>query len=564
MNSMFGKEAELGLTPEFGVNLHDLDNRKKLGAFYTPLVVSTVLSNWGIRTPLDKVLEPCFGGCTFLDASVARLGSIGSKNAQTNLFGCDIDPVAFSVLNRFIKPPALSGHFFQQDFLELDPDQCAGGKMDLVIGNPPYIRHSNFSAKQKANVAKMVEKSAVRLHGRANLWAYFLVHALKFLNLNGRLALVLPGSFLYADYSAAIRTHIRNNFERVVAFTLAERLFLKEGTEETTVVLLAEGFGQRPDNNELVVRCVDSTNELTRLVNTWPADIETVDRAYPGHGLVPYDIGKLHDSLATLPNMRSLKDVAQVRIGLVTGDTPYFVKNASEWKALEIDRRYLTYIMPRSVYVPGITIDAEDCDSHIAEDIRCLAIWTPTKPRAAGLLAYLSSYPESKRKVNSTFKRRAVWHQFADAHGTPDAFFVFMADQGPRLILNRAQVNATNSMYRVFFENDVKTLEQKLIAVSLQTTYSQLGAEIIGHPRGSGALKLEPSSVLKLSLYLPRDRPPSDINTAFEVVDEALRKGDALGARTCADQFLFNRGKLTEALPNLRRGLDLIRSRRIR
>ncbi|MYM71763.1 N-6 DNA methylase [Duganella sp. FT134W] len=564
MSSMLGKETELGPIPEFGVNSHDIDNRKKLGAFYTPLVVSTVLSNWGIRTPRDKVLEPCFGGCTFLDSAVARLGSIGSKNAQTNLFGCDIDPVAFTVLNRLIKPSTLSGHFFQQDFLELEPDQCATGKMDLVIGNPPYIRHSNFSTKQKANVAKMVEKSAVRLHGRANLWAYFVVHALKFLNPNGRLALVLPGSFLYADYSAAIRTHIRSSFERVVAYTLAERLFLTEGTEETTVVLLAEGFGQQPDNNELVVRCVDSTDELTRLINTWPADIETTDRAHPGHGLVPYDIGKLHDTLATLPNMRSLKDVAQVRIGLVTGDTPYFVKNASEWKVLQIDRRHLAYIMPRSHYVRGITINVEDCDSHIAEDIRCLALWTPTKPRAERLLAYLASYPESKREANSTFRRRPVWHQFADVHGTPDAFFVFMADQGPRLILNRAQVNATNSMYRVFFENNVRTIEQKLIAVSMHTTYSQLSAEIIGHPRGSGALKLEPSSVLKLSLYLPPDRASSDINAAFELVNDALRRGDALGARKCADKFLFSRGKLAEALPVLRKGLDLIRSRRIR
>jgi adenine-specific DNA-methyltransferase len=564
MSSMLVENTDLGTNPEFGVNLHDIDNRKKLGAFYTPLAVSTLLSNWGIRTPRDKVLEPCFGGCTFLDAAAARFRAIGTINAEANIFGCDIDPIAFGVLNRLIKPPALADHFFQQDFLELEPEQCADAHMDLVIGNPPYIRHTNFSAKQKSTVAKIIEKSGIRLHGRANLWAYFVVHALSFLKPGGRLALVLPGSFLYADYSATIRTHIRSNFERVIALTLAERLFLTEGTEETTVVLLAEGFGQPPDNNDLVVRCAESTDELTRLIKNWPAEIETTDRAHPGHGLVPYDIGRLHDSLATLPNMHSFSEVAQVRIGLVTGNTPYFVKNASQWRALGIDRRHLAYIMPRSLYVPGITINLEDCESHISKDIRCIALWTPAKPRAERLLSYLSSYPKSMRESNSTFKRRPVWHRFADAHGTPDAFFVFLADQAPRLVLNCAQVNATNSMYRIFFADTVTSIQQKLIAVSLQTTYSQLGAEIIGHPRGSGALKLEPSSVLKLALLLPTDRSASEIDIAFELIDDRLRSGDVLGARKCADQFLFKSGLLAEALPKLKEGLDIIRSRRIR
>lgn len=564
MSSMLENEADLGIKPDFGVKSHDIGHRKKIGAFYTPLSVSTALSNWGIRLPTDLVLEPCFGGCTFLEAAVARLRGLGNTTPEANLYGCDIDPLAFSYLRTRVKPATIAGHFFQQDFLDYSPGQCSAGKMDLVIGNPPYIRHSNFSAKQKETAAQTINAAGVSLHGRANLWAYFVVHALQFLKPGGRLALVLPGSFLYADYSAAIRQLIRSKFERVMAFTLAERLFLTEGTEETTVILLAEGFGKLALSDRIMVQCLESTKELTSLMDKWPVDINVQEVAYPGHGLVPADVGKLHQSLASLPNMYSLSDLASVRIGLVTGDTPYFVKSRSEWRRHKIENCHLKYIMPLSQYVSGIAISLDDCRHHTKDDVRCMALWTPSVPRNKLLVEYLSTYPKDKKDKNSTFRRRPIWHQFGDAHGTPDAFFVFMTDLGPRIILNSAEVNSTNSMYRVYFHDEVTATQMKLIALSMYTTFTQLAAEIIGHPRGSGALKLEPSSALKLMLFLPKNRSLTDINVAFNMVDERLRQGDAAGARLCADAFLFNDAELAAALPVLHSGLQTVRSRRIR
>lgn len=556
--------ADRDVTPDAVVTAHDIGHRKKIGAFYTPLSVSAALSNWGIRSATDLVLEPCFGGCTFLEAAVARLGELGNSAPERNLFGCDIDPLAFSYLKKRIKPTTIAGHFFAQDFLAYSPDQCSAGKVDLVIGNPPYIRNSNFSTKQRETVVKAMTAAGVNIHGRANLWAYFVVHALRFLKDDGRLALVLPGSFLYADYSAAVREFVYSKFERVTALTLAERLFLKEGTEETTVVLLAEGFGKLALDDKVTVRCVESIDELTKLLGNWAVQITEMEVAYPGHGLVPVDVGDLYNVLASHPGMCTLGEVASMRIGLVTGDSPYFIKSRSEWKRLNIDKRHLKYIMPRSQFVPGITIAPDDCQRHIDGDVRCLALWTPTAPRNENLLQYLDSYPGEKRENNSTYKRRPIWHQFRDAHEMPDAFFVFMADQGPRIILNCAQANSTNSMYRVSFYEGVTLPQKKLIAISMHTTFTQLAAEIIGQPRGSGALKLEPSSALKLSLFLPQDRSALAINAVFKRVNEKLKQGDAVGARLAADAFLFDEGKLAAALPVLRAGLQTIRSRRIR
>jgi adenine-specific DNA-methyltransferase len=224
----------------------------------------------------------------------------------------------------------------------------------------------------------------------------------------------------------------------------------------------------------------------------------------------------------------------------------------------------LEYILPKSLFVKGLTINRSDKEQHISGQVACLALSTPPAPRAENLVKYLDSYPQEKLRNNATFAKRQIWHQFADNYRVPDAFFVFMTDLGPRIVLNCVGAYATNSVYRVFFNEDITVSHRKLITISMYTSFTQLGAEIVGHPRGSGALKLEPSNALKLVLHLPTDRSVHDIDEAFEQVDLKLRESDLEGARFIADNFMFAGTDFASTLPSLRDGLSTVRQRRIR
>ena len=72
-----------------------VESKKKLGAFYTPNNLCQILADWAITSSEDKVLEPSFGQCGFLDASRLRLEALGSIDPRKNIYGCDIDPNAF-------------------------------------------------------------------------------------------------------------------------------------------------------------------------------------------------------------------------------------------------------------------------------------------------------------------------------------------------------------------------------------------------------------------------------------------------------------------------------------
>ncbi|SHN44753.1 N-6 DNA Methylase [Duganella sacchari] len=555
-------DAILAESTEIAPVSHTISHRRTIGAFYTPITVSTALSNWGIRSKEDRVLEPCFGGCTFLEAAIERLKSFGHTRPEMNLFGCDLDPLAFQYLKTRVATDGLKSNFFLQDFMSFEFENLnQKEKFDLVIGNPPYIGHGKFGKSQREILDAWRKLHGITIDRRASLWAYFVIHALHFLKPGGRIAWVLPGSFLHAKYATSIREALHAAFSNVAAITIAERLFISEGTEETTVVLLADGYKRPPQREYISVTCVDSVDDFVNLLKTDDQTNTQPEQIYPGHGMVPHEAGEAHFAISEGDSIIDLGDIATLQIGLVTGNTKFFVKSKSDWKTEDVEARHLQYILPQSKWVSGINLTSVDTEIQISNDVPCLALNSPASPRAERLVRYLQSYDADLILKNATFGKRPHWFRFADDK-IPDAFFVFMASLGPRIILNSVSCNATNSVYRVFFKDDVSLSMQKLAAISIHSTFSQLSAEIVGHARGSGALKLEPSSAHKIRLSMPDNLSENTINTAFNAVDAALRKRSWEEARKLADRLLF--GNDTEKLALLDRGLLTVRNRRMR
>lgn len=564
-DQLISSEIESHYANQENVEPHHISHRRKIGAFYTPINVTTALCDWGIVSTEDKILEPCFGGCTFLEASTARLKALGQSSPETNLFGCDIDPLAFTYLRNRVSE-AREDHYLARDFLTVTPANFGGQEFDLAIGNPPYIRPSRFDTVQKETIARWRELYGIQLDGRANLWAYFLLHSLRFLRTGGRMAWVLPASFLTAAYAEPIRKSINKLFRRSIAITVAERLFISEGTEETTTILLAEDFKSSAPHAEMEVQCIDRAENLTALIRCWQQDLNTFtsNKSPLGSGLVPIEAVECLMDVASNPHVQRLGDIANIRIGLVTGDKGYFIKSQKDWKQHQIPDNYLRYIAPPSKSINGISLGPLDVQSHDESNVRCWALNCPSTPDSTTVAAYLDNYDEESRNKNATFKKRKVWHYFFD-EAVPDGFLAFLTHLGPKVILNEVRANCTNSMYRIYFKDSLQDHHQKLVAISMHSTLSQLSAELVGHCRGSGALKLEPNNAASLLLYLPENKTPQEIDKIFFLLDKALRMEDSALAAQLVDDFLFSDAThIQEMLPIIKSGLSLGRTRRIR
>ncbi|RWE29076.1 MAG: hypothetical protein EOS78_30855 [Mesorhizobium sp.] len=526
-------------------------SRRALGAYYTSAPVADLLCRWAVRTGTDLVLEPSFGGCEFIAAIQRRLISLGSDAPSKQVMGTDIDPSAFQVLKErgFSTEPT---QFKNEDFLSLSTDAFDVPGFDVVVGNPPYVRHHVFGQTIREN-AKLVKKAiGIDMPMQANLWAFFLLQATRFLRLGGRAAFVLPHSFLHATYAEKVRQYIATHFKEVQAFSIREHLFENEGASEKSVLLFADGWRQRGNEARSTISMV--------AVN----DIDVVKNILFGSADIPESPKRLDEHGLDLGRTRQLGDLCKIRIGLVTGDSNFFLFDAEKARRTRISGNWLSPIVSKADQINGLTVSANDLFTAFASGERSAILDTRSRDTEieTEVTTYLGTMHEAKIASNITFQKRDIWHQpFDDL--VADAFFTGMSHIAPRMALNPERLHCTNTLYRIFFDSTA-ALSKKQIALSLASSFGQLSAELEGRPYGSGLLKHEPRDVRRLRVLL--DGPDdAAVDATFHKVDICLRNKEFDNAAQIADQFWIDRGFLyKQSLREIERSLDRYREIRLR
>jgi len=196
---------------------------------------------WALADGPGPLLDPSFGGCGFLNVALNVMQEMGSTAPGSLIFGIDVDRKALkhtTVLQERGVPPR---HLLVSDFFR---ESASGGAIPpcrAVVGNPPYIRHHRFQARQRLLAQRALETISARLPESANAWAYFVVYASAFVAPAGRLAMLLPTAASRARYSEAVLRELGALFGSISLVTVKDRLF--EGVREGTVVLLADDRG---------------------------------------------------------------------------------------------------------------------------------------------------------------------------------------------------------------------------------------------------------------------------------------------------------------------------------
>jgi hypothetical protein len=155
-----------------------------LAAFYTPPDVAQILTDWALTHPEDTVLDPSYGGCSFLKAAQTMLIKRGNSNPEKQIYGIDIDPDAQNYSGELISAGARQQQFISEDFFKVDIN-CFGGRLfRAVVGNPPYLRyHSIPKGKHKfaghywkhklAGAAKLCFQSQFVISGYAQVFSRY-------------------------------------------------------------------------------------------------------------------------------------------------------------------------------------------------------------------------------------------------------------------------------------------------------------------------------------------------------------------------------------------------------
>lgn len=179
-------------------NLRSPEERRDLGATYTPVSIVDAMLAWAAERPKpDRIVDPGVGSGRFLLKAAVIF-------PKAQLVGIEIDPLAaiLARANLAASGYAARSQIILRDYREGLP--VIAGRT-LFIGNPPYVRHHQIEAKWKKWLTDQAASLGFEVSQLAGLHVYFFLATV----LNARRgdygALITAAEWLDVNYGKIVR-----------------------------------------------------------------------------------------------------------------------------------------------------------------------------------------------------------------------------------------------------------------------------------------------------------------------------------------------------------------------
>ena len=181
---------------------------KNLGAIYTPEGYARILANWAIQHKTDLVLDMGVGPGVFVFHALDRLTELGATAEQAclQIYGTEIDKDVFDQFRFNTKSKGLDfSKILNADFFD-----TPFPKVDVLIGNPPYVRRRGLSEEsitftRRKTISNNPSLDEKKLSNLSDLYIYFLLYALPYIKDGGKLATIVADSWLNTNYGIILR-----------------------------------------------------------------------------------------------------------------------------------------------------------------------------------------------------------------------------------------------------------------------------------------------------------------------------------------------------------------------
>lgn len=497
----------------------NISKAKKNGIYYTPDELAKFLVKPLIQKSHLSIFDPAYGEGSLLLAAEAILkqkDATGNKNLH--IYGCDTTPV-----NGYLKHLP-SSHLLKLDFFEYPLEH----KFDVILMNPPYVRHHLISYSKIKRYQKIVARSC-QLKLSSDLWAYFLVKSISHLKEGGSIGAILPWSFLQADYASGIRKWLSNHFGEIRVLALGADFFDKAQERILMVWLQHYGeplraidisFSQHISDNLVYTKLDKAKWELQNVLFSRTYDIEMILTNYINHY-----------------NFKKFEEYADVKIGVVTGADNFFIMSEREAKKVGFLKRHLVPIFTSSKEFSGFSLNGNDPAGRLIL----------LSPRYYGAYkSYIRGGIKENYHLRAHSTRREPWYS-VELGQTPDAFFPYRATLLPYLVVNDRGVQCTNSIHRVYFR-DLSSTEKKWLQISLMAVPGQLSVEAYSKTYGGGVLKIEPKSLKNAIVYKSDDQA---IDMVYSKISNLVSAGKRFEAMQCATDFINRKLRIPAKLSKI-------------
>lgn len=473
--------------------------RNRNGQFATPAPLAEEMLRfcwqcWQQRPSPVSFLEPCIGTGAFYSALRRVFPNEQIERAE----GYELDTDHADTARRLWHESGLA--VTQGDFLQQPPPRK---RYNLLITNPPYVRHHHLEPTQKKHLQELVrERLDIRISGLAGLYCYFLLLSDAWLEAGGLAVWLIPAEFMDVNYGVAVKEYLttRVRLLRLHRFCPSDVQFDDALVSSAIVVFEKE----KPEDHEVVfslggtllkpAQAVSIRQQALRAGKKWSSDTA-------GSGL---DAGRtVRDVL--------FGDLFRIRRGLATGNNRFFILPRAEVKRLGLPEEFVRPILPAPRHLPERVIESDpDGFPKLFPQLALLDCSLPESELRhlhANLWRYLEDGKQKGIHQSYLTSRRSPWYSQED-RPAPPFLCTYMGRNGNgrkpfRFLWNKSRATAHN-VYLLLYPRSVLQEALKrdpsLYAAVFAALQSLDTEKITGHGRvyGGALYKLEPNELANI------------------------------------------------------------------
>jgi adenine-specific DNA-methyltransferase len=328
--------------------------RNRLGQFATPPALALEILRFAKKLlPADgkvRFLDPAFGTGSFYSALLHTFHSERIENAT----GFEIDKHYADRTLDLWSDKSLDLHV--ADFTKAVPPKAAG-RFNLIVCNPPYVRHHHLTADEKVRLKILAQRlSGLRLSGLTGLYCYFLLLSDAWAMDGGVCIWLIPSEFMDVNYGVPLKEYLLTKVTLLQIHRFAsEDVQFTDALVSSSVVCFRKTVPPREHTVDFTFG--GSLNEPKELQRVLLADLRA-DSKWNGH---------TQHSAVTVPRT-VLSEIFHIKRGLATGDNKFFILTRERIKELSLPMKFFKPILPSPRYLQADEIQPDQAGNPLLEE----------------------------------------------------------------------------------------------------------------------------------------------------------------------------------------------------